>query len=847
MDPLSIVGTSFALAGSIAKTAMVLTKFSGDFRDSRDDLMRISSELQAIATILDPLTRVLSRSLKGGLPQSLIEQVDNTLTGCVSAVAQVEAHVEKYQHDKIWTKTKWVVFGQEDMQKLRESLEVYKMALNIGLQAISLNLGQDIKDDTEVLRAHVETVKFNTDEILARIETIRQTGPSFQSNSKVNEWIENMAVLSTYAESTYKETIVDAAEFTIPPYPEEGMAPHPNGIDWATHEAPARPPQPARLRPAHPTTSYPETVSEETDDAATVVNYHEDDHARNAAMALETVRRGLRGVHIDDQPSTDVPVNLQPRHNYGSQPSGHPHGKPKLPTVYVKNGEYSYPDAALDTISGIPARRPTRKPSPNDFPSKPLPTRRDNGNSFPNSHGDSLASRAPVQRPLIRNTSIRQSEVGAVQPWPNRILFDGIQDMANDIKRVASRACPDWDLIRASRVQREKLSDDERRRLDDRLERLDSSTPAEFIRDTIARGADPNAHEANSITCKSLDMALRFRNEDCVFALLECGADPNTGVEIVECPVRDQPYQSALAYAAWVGKQALVWALLAAGAMVNPPDSAVHCPACTGSIVKACTTPLLRAIDESYDPGLHASRNNIVRFLLANRADPNAYGCEKVGTAHQLHSPLSLSILSSKPHHLSNTMTQLLLEAGAVFRMSFLPIRLDIIDKQNPLYHAVTTRNMGLFAMLDQRVTSEDSKYWKRAISCAASYQAWDCISFLLTEPFIQMDYLHYLIQDCMRGRTVYDHALDGLGWDSFSKAAEMLLDRGFDPTRRLPFTYKRKTKRFWSQSREVTEDVSPLELVERIATAGSRSYIRDLLLARCGSEYRYLYKPDID
>jgi hypothetical protein len=138
MDPLSIVGTSFALAGSIAKTAMVLTRFTGEFRDSGDDLMRISSELQAIATILDPLTRVLSRSLKGGLPQSLIEQVDTTLTGCVSAVAQVEAHIEKYQHDKIWTKAKWVVFGQEDMQKLRESLEVYKMALNIGLQAISL-------------------------------------------------------------------------------------------------------------------------------------------------------------------------------------------------------------------------------------------------------------------------------------------------------------------------------------------------------------------------------------------------------------------------------------------------------------------------------------------------------------------------------------------------------------------------------------------------------------------------------------------------------------------------------------------------------------------------------------
>ncbi|KAK7433070.1 hypothetical protein QQZ08_000544 [Neonectria magnoliae] len=138
MDPLSIVGTSFALVGALAKTGMVLTRFSTEFRACADDLGGISNELQAIATILDPLTRVLSRSLKGGLPENLFEQVDNTMAGCVSVVAQVEGHILKYQHDKIWTKAKWVVFGQEDMQKLRDSLEVYRMALNIGLQAISL-------------------------------------------------------------------------------------------------------------------------------------------------------------------------------------------------------------------------------------------------------------------------------------------------------------------------------------------------------------------------------------------------------------------------------------------------------------------------------------------------------------------------------------------------------------------------------------------------------------------------------------------------------------------------------------------------------------------------------------
>jgi hypothetical protein len=72
---------------------------------------------------------------------------------------------------------------------------------------------QNIKDDTEVIRSHIEVLNFNTDEILARVRSTRKSGPSPHNNRRVEEWMEDMTLLSTYAESTYRSTIADPAEF----------------------------------------------------------------------------------------------------------------------------------------------------------------------------------------------------------------------------------------------------------------------------------------------------------------------------------------------------------------------------------------------------------------------------------------------------------------------------------------------------------------------------------------------------------------------------------------------------------------------------------------------------------
>jgi hypothetical protein len=72
-------------------------------------------------------------------------------------------------------------------------------------------VGESIKDDTEVIKEYAGSILINTDEILARVNSLRQDALP-QRHGKVELWIEQMAILSSSAESTYQSTIPDHTE-----------------------------------------------------------------------------------------------------------------------------------------------------------------------------------------------------------------------------------------------------------------------------------------------------------------------------------------------------------------------------------------------------------------------------------------------------------------------------------------------------------------------------------------------------------------------------------------------------------------------------------------------------------
>ncbi|KAF7556147.1 hypothetical protein G7Z17_g1641 [Cylindrodendrum hubeiense] len=212
MDPSSIVTASLSLTGGIAKASLVLSQFVHDCRAAADDVDAICHEMQLLTAVLDTLSRSISRQRDDPLSEALVLQVSNTISGCAVVVEEIEQTIEEYGHDGVWISAKWAMFGKDDIHKLHEGLEVYTMALSIGLHAISLNTGEEIQGDTDMIQSYIEALRLNRDEVLARVNSIGERGPSVRNQTRLDQWIEQMAVLSSYAESTYKDTVVDHEE-----------------------------------------------------------------------------------------------------------------------------------------------------------------------------------------------------------------------------------------------------------------------------------------------------------------------------------------------------------------------------------------------------------------------------------------------------------------------------------------------------------------------------------------------------------------------------------------------------------------------------------------------------------
>lgn len=138
MDPLSIVSASLGLASVIAKVSATLTTFARDARDAAKDLDAVSDELKAISIVIVLIGKSMpSPSAESPISENLLQHIDAMLSGTAALIEQIEENVQKYQSGKTFSKAGWAMFGQGDMQKLRQGLESYKMALSLAMHVLS--------------------------------------------------------------------------------------------------------------------------------------------------------------------------------------------------------------------------------------------------------------------------------------------------------------------------------------------------------------------------------------------------------------------------------------------------------------------------------------------------------------------------------------------------------------------------------------------------------------------------------------------------------------------------------------------------------------------------------------
>lgn len=143
MEPISVVAASVALAAGIVKTVATIAEISVDLRDASDDLRDISNELALFQAFITPLTTGLSRFGAQSNPMlgPLLEQINSAVTGAMAVVEKIESLLVKYRGRlTLWLKLRWSLFGVDQIRKLRESLESYKVALGIGLHLMSMSV-----------------------------------------------------------------------------------------------------------------------------------------------------------------------------------------------------------------------------------------------------------------------------------------------------------------------------------------------------------------------------------------------------------------------------------------------------------------------------------------------------------------------------------------------------------------------------------------------------------------------------------------------------------------------------------------------------------------------------------
>ncbi|KAK0652772.1 hypothetical protein B0T16DRAFT_455120 [Cercophora newfieldiana] len=206
MDPLSIAASCLALASGVAKASSVVVEFTRDARNASKDMVAILAELQALGDILTPFTTSLPTI--SAVPQTLLTRVETILSGCMAVVNEINKLVGKYvyQRNKVFAKIGWSMFGQADVQRLRESLTGYKTALNLGIQVISISIGQVVVGDTTAIREQNVALMENVDTILAQLRGIQSAKSSGHKHQRIGEWMDEIDALTSYAETAYAAT-----------------------------------------------------------------------------------------------------------------------------------------------------------------------------------------------------------------------------------------------------------------------------------------------------------------------------------------------------------------------------------------------------------------------------------------------------------------------------------------------------------------------------------------------------------------------------------------------------------------------------------------------------------------
>ncbi|KAF2198398.1 hypothetical protein GQ43DRAFT_163520 [Delitschia confertaspora ATCC 74209] len=163
-DPLSILSGICGLLAFVGQTAVAITKFVRDVRDSRPDFLQVSSGLSVLKTILESLEHDY-QSPRLLISPSLEANLLDAVHSCSHTVKEIEKLLLRYLEEKKRRKIVWAAWGQGDMEKLGRNLDAHKQILNIVLTHLDLKLTRQTKEVATKIRDTADATLENTEEL----------------------------------------------------------------------------------------------------------------------------------------------------------------------------------------------------------------------------------------------------------------------------------------------------------------------------------------------------------------------------------------------------------------------------------------------------------------------------------------------------------------------------------------------------------------------------------------------------------------------------------------------------------------------------------------------------------
>jgi hypothetical protein len=169
MEPLSITTGCVSLLGGLAALSKQITSFALLTHGARADMDAFSKEILALTLCLDALRQP---ELIRFYPDSLRPNLITIIRECNGVAGKMRKPLSKFSSGTVTRRMQWSFTARDETDRLRQSLEAHKSALQIAVSLVSLSATQSLQNDTSSIRAKAALLP-GMKRDLAQIEELR--------------------------------------------------------------------------------------------------------------------------------------------------------------------------------------------------------------------------------------------------------------------------------------------------------------------------------------------------------------------------------------------------------------------------------------------------------------------------------------------------------------------------------------------------------------------------------------------------------------------------------------------------------------------------------------------------